>query len=106
VLSRSKQTLHEIVASAPRYYPADPPRIDCPDNRKFEVVARVANHFRGKHELIETDGVRIQYEDGWSVLRASNTAPELVLRWEGKTPQARDRIGEELMEVLNWQLRG
>lgn len=103
-LSRSAETLHDIVASAPRYYPADPPRIECPDDRKFQVVARVADSYRGERELMEVDGVRVQYEDGWAIVRASNTGPELVLRWEGKTPQARDRIGEDLMARVRAEL--
>jgi phosphomannomutase/phosphoglucomutase len=100
-LSRGDQSMREIVDSAPRYYPAEPPRIACPDDRKFGVVAAVADAYRATHAINERDGVRAQYEDGWAVLRASNTGPELVLRWEGRTPEARDRIGEDLMQRLH-----
>lgn len=99
-LSRADAPLHEIVASAPRYFPADPPRVPCPDDRKWKVVAAVADSYRGTHELSEVDGVRIQYPDGWAVLRASNTGAELVWRWEGSSPEARDRIGAELQARL------
>lgn len=103
-ISRSSENLHDLVASAPKYYPADPPRIACPDDRKFALVAEVAESYRGTHDISEVDGVRIQYPDGWAVLRASNTGAELVLRWEGSSPEARDRIGEELMARLKERL--
>ena len=105
-LSRSTEDLRAIVDSAPVFYPADPPRIPCADDAKFGVVEKVAEHYRGTHELNERDGVRVQYDDGWAVLRASNTGPELVLRWEGRTPEARDRIGTDLMAVLDSVTKG
>ncbi len=99
-LSRADESLREIVDSAPRYYPADPPRYACPNDLKFQVVEEVADTYGDEYRIIRTDGVRAQSADGWSVLRASNTGEELVLRWEGKTEQARDKAGEDLMGRL------
>lgn len=99
-LSRTQETLRDLVASAPVYYPFDPPRYACPNDAKFEVVEEVAASFGEEFALNREDGVRAQYPDGWCVLRASNTGEELVMRWEGNTPQARDRIGEDLMGRL------
>jgi phosphomannomutase/phosphoglucomutase len=104
-LSVGEDRLHEIVASAPVYYPADPPRVPCPDSIKWDVVAAVADSFRAEREINEVDGVRVQYEDGWSVLRASNTGEELVMRWEGNSPRTRDRIGEDLQRRLQEAIR-
>lgn len=99
-LSRTEQSLRDIVAEAPIYYPSDPPRYACPNDLKFQVVEQVAASYSEGSDLNRQDGVRATYEGGWGVLRASNTAEELVLRWEGNNPQARDRIGEDLMGKL------
>lgn len=99
-LSRADRGLREMVASAPAYYPTDPPRYACPDDVKFQVVEEIGRTYGPDVRLILTDGVRAQFADGWSVIRASNTGQELVSRWEGKTPEARDRIGEDLMGRL------
>jgi len=95
-LSRQKMTLREIVDSLPEYFTAPEERINCPDDAKFGVVAQVADSFREQYPMLEVDGARIQFPDGWALIRASNTAAELVMRWEGQTPKVRDRIGEEL----------
>ncbi len=87
------------------YYPADPPRVPCPDSIKWDVVAAVAASYRAERQINEVDGVRVQYEDGWSVLRASNTGEELVMRWEGNSPATRDRIGEDLQRRLQAAIR-
>jgi len=101
VLSRTDETLQSIIQSTPVYYPADPPRVSCPDGIKWDVVSAVAESFRAEREINEVDGVRVQYPDGLAVLRASNTGAELVMRWEGQSPEARDRIGADLQRRLS-----
>jgi len=68
------------------------------------VVEQVTASYRDEYPVLEVDGARVQMPDGWALIRASNTAEELVMRWEGKTPAARDRIGEELMRRIQAQL--
>ncbi len=99
-LSRSEQSLAEIIAGAPVYYPAEPPRYACPGETKFLVVDEVAATYGAEFHLNREDGVRARYPDGWCVLRASNTGEELVTRWEGNTPEAREAIGADLMGRL------
>ncbi len=96
-LSGSGQRLREIVDSLPRYYTAPEERVECSDVIKFQVAERVAAAYRGKYPMLEVDGARIQFPDGWALIRASSTGGELVMRWEGKTPEACDRIGKELL---------
>jgi phosphomannomutase / phosphoglucomutase len=62
-------------------------RVDCPDEIKFEVVARVAEWFRGRREAVDVDGVRVLFPHGWGLVRASNTQPVLVMRFEATTRQ-------------------
>jgi phosphomannomutase/phosphoglucomutase len=62
-------------------------RVDCPDETKFAVVARVAEHFGKTHEVIDVDGVRVLFDEGWGLLRASNTQPVVVMRFEARNEQ-------------------
>ena len=62
-----------------------PVRVDCPDEIKFKVVERVRDELKKDHPIIDVDGVRAQFGDGWGLVRASNTQPVLVLRFEALT---------------------
>lgn len=104
-LSRQEMTLRQIVDSLPQYFTAPEERMDCADDLKFDVVQQVADSYRDQYPMLEVDGARIQFPDGWALIRASNTAAQLVMRWEGQTPEARDRIGEELVSRVQPVLR-
>ncbi len=69
-------------------------RMECPENIKFKVVERAVTYFKERYPVIDVDGVRITLEDGWALLRASNTQPVLVLRFEAETK-------ERLQELQN-----
>jgi phosphomannomutase/phosphoglucomutase len=96
ILSRAGQSLGAIIDSAPVFYPADEERWPCPDDVKFQVVDRLGEVYAAEHDILKIDGVRIERPDGWALVRASNTAQELTLRWEGDSPDARDQIGCDL----------
>jgi phosphomannomutase/phosphoglucomutase len=66
--------------------------VDCPDDVKFALVDRVLDHYRRTHDVIDVDGARIQFEGGWGLVRASNTQPVLVLRFEASTQWRLDEI--------------
>jgi len=80
-------------------------RIDCPDEIKFDVVRDVTEVFRRDYRIIDTDGVRILFPDGWGLIRASNTQPVLVLRFEASTKQdlasIRTLVEKELSRVVS-----
>ena len=75
-------------------------RLDCADAAKFDVVAQVTAHFRKTHEVIDVDGARILFGDGWGLVRASNTQPVLVVRFEARTPKRLQAIQAEVTAVL------
>lgn len=75
-------------------------RVDCPDALKFRVVARAQEYFRQRFEVIDVDGVRIVLPDGWGLLRASNTQPVLVLRFEAQSPERLEEIRRMVEEPL------
>jgi len=85
ILADSGSNLSALLADVPRTVNTPEIRVECPDNVKFKVVAAVTEHFRNKYAVIDIDGVRVLFDDGWGLVRASNTQPALVLRFEALT---------------------
>lgn len=100
IVSRSGQPLSAQTAGLPRMVATPELRVDCPDEQKFDVVRRVASHFRGLREVIDVDGVRVLFPRGWGLVRASNTQPVLVLRFEAETEELRDEYRREVEAVV------
>jgi phosphomannomutase/phosphoglucomutase len=100
LLSRSDKTIGELLANVPKYYSTPEIRVDCPDEEKFQVVAALTEHFKKRYEVIDVDGARILFGDGWGLVRASNTQPVLVLRFEAKSPERLDEIREIVLSKL------
>jgi phosphomannomutase/phosphoglucomutase len=77
--------LSPLLADIPRTFTTPEIRVDCPDDRKFDVVEQAAQHFARRYDVVTIDGVRITFADGWGLLRASNTQPVLVMRFEASS---------------------
>ena len=92
ILSNSDKKLSEIVDEIPKFESTPEIRIECADDVKFDVVAELANLFSKDYEVIDIDGARVLFGDGWGLVRASNTQPTLVLRFEAKTKQRLEEI--------------
>src|SRR5437899_3899989 len=91
--------LSRLLADLPVTIATPELRVDFPDDRKFEIVERAARHFGAKYPVSTLDGVRISFTEGWGLLRASNTQPVLVLRFEAATPAA---LAAYRTEVESW----
>ncbi|HUA86477.1 MAG TPA: phosphomannomutase/phosphoglucomutase [Bryobacteraceae bacterium] len=87
IVAASGQPVSAQLAGVPKTVSTPEIRVDCPDEEKFHVVARVAERMRAAHPVIDVDGVRVLFERGWGLLRASNTQPVLVMRFEASTPE-------------------
>ena len=85
IVAKSGKPLSAQLAGLPKLVSTPEIRVDCPDETKFAVVARVAEQFRKTHNVIDVDGVRVLFGEGWGLLRASNTQPVLVMRFEAAT---------------------
>ncbi len=85
LLTRSEHTFTELVDALPAVVNTPELRVDCADDLKFDVVRRLAERLRGRYEVIDIDGVRVTFPDGWGLVRASNTQPVLVTRFEAST---------------------
>ncbi|MBI5092947.1 MAG: phosphomannomutase/phosphoglucomutase [Candidatus Hydrogenedentes bacterium] len=88
-LASGKKTLHQHLADVPRTYVTEEIRIETEESKKFAIVAQATKYFQKELGLkVNTiDGARIEFADGWGLLRASNTSPVLVMRCEADTPQ-------------------
>jgi phosphomannomutase/phosphoglucomutase len=105
ILSETGMKLSELLADVPRTYTTPEIRVDCPDQIKFRVVDAVREHFKKTHDIISIDGVRVPFVDGWGLLRASNTQPVLVLRFEAATEERLTVIRKSIEDVLNSVLK-
>ena len=105
ICSRSEQKLSQMLSDLPETFATPEIRVECPDSVKFEVVRQAQEEFSRSHETVTVDGVRIMFEDGWGLIRASNTQPALVLRFEAESPerlaQIRSLIEQKLDEIMN-----
>lgn len=100
ILSRTDRPLSALLADVPRYHATPEIRVDCPDEVKFEVVHKVAEDLKRRYSVIDVDGARVVFDEGWGLIRASNTQPALVLRAEAKTPEGLSRIKQTLTGEL------
>jgi phosphomannomutase/phosphoglucomutase len=94
------QTLAELVDSIPHYFATPETRLACPEDRKFAIVEALRKEFAGRYKVIDIDGARVEFGDGWGLVRASNTQPVLVVRFEARTPERLEEIRERFMEPL------
>jgi len=100
LLARSDKRIGEMLADVPKYYSTPEMRVDCPDEEKFQIVASVVEYFKRQYEVIDVDGARILFGDGWGLVRASNTQPALVLRFEARTPERLEEIENVVISKL------
>jgi len=106
-LLASGKTMRQHVVDAPEYHSTPEERWHCEEKAKFAIVQSAIDRFLALGlDAITLDGIRLQYPDGWGLVRASNTGPELTMRFEGRTPEARDRIRDEMQGALRGVMDG
>ncbi len=110
ILARDPRSLGEMLGDVPRTFATPELRVDCPDAVKFDVVAAVLSHYRALgRPVIDIDGARISFgsegDPAWGLVRASNTGPVLVMRFEATSAERRDAIRAEVERVVH-QARG
>ena len=100
IVAKSGQPLSEQMNDLPKTVTTPEIRVDCADERKFEVVKRVKEKFHKTHEIVDVDGVRILFPHGWGLVRASNTQPVLVLRFEASTPELLEQYQKAVEDAV------
>lgn len=101
ILSNTDKKLSELLSDLPESFSTPELRVPCPDDRKFDVVTQIAEHFSKTHEVITIDGARILFEHGWGLVRASNTQAILVLRFEADSQEDLDTIRHIVEQKVN-----
>ena len=102
LLSRAERTLSELKAEIPVYYSTPEMRMEAEnDEMKFMISNKAVEYFSQNYDCITVDGVRIKFGDGWGLVRASNTQPVIVCRFEANTPERRDEIMNIVLEKLS-----
>jgi phosphomannomutase/phosphoglucomutase len=101
ILSRTSTPLSDLLADVPVTYATPEMRIDVPDAIKFEIAETIADTLGQQYEVVAIDGVRVIFEDGWGLIRASNTQPALVIRAEAQNPARRDEITAFLLDQIS-----
>ncbi len=94
IMDKTGKKPSELIADLPKTYSTPEIRTECPDEIKFKVVKMAQDYFPKHYKTVTIDGVRIIFEDGWALIRASNTQPVLVLRFEAQSE-------ERLKEIRN-----
>jgi len=96
IVSESGKRLDELLGDVPRFVSTPEIRIDCADSLKFAIVEDAVRHFSQHREVVGVDGARVLFGDGWGLIRASNTQPVLVARYEAATAGRLAEIREEM----------
>jgi phosphomannomutase/phosphoglucomutase len=102
IVADGGRPVHELLADVPEFVSTPEIRVDCGDDVKFALVEKAVAYFRSRHDVIDVDGVRVLFGDGWGLIRASNTQPILVTRFEARSEA---RLAEIRAEMEGW-LRG
>ena len=100
ILDTASGPVSSFLADVPHMHSTPEIRVDCPDDLKFGIVKELVEYYRGKYEVIDIDGVRIDFGGGWGLIRASNTGPVLVLRFEAKSLEDLERYQREVHAKL------
>ena len=100
IVAKSDIPLSQILSDVPETYSTPEIRIECTDEDKFKIVEEIKTMFQKTHKVIAIDGARILFDRGWGLVRASNTQPVLVLRFEAFEKESLNRIKDQVMGSL------
>ena len=100
ILAKTGKSVSQLLSGLPETFTTPEIRVECRDDKKFAVVEAITRRFKQKQEVIDIDGMRAIYPDGWGLVRASNTQPALVLRFEALSEARLEEIRTEVETAL------
>jgi phosphomannomutase / phosphoglucomutase len=104
IVAESGRSVEAMLATVPKFVSTPEIRVDVPEERKFAIVDEAVAHYKIQHDVVDVDGARVLFGDGWGLIRASNTQPILVLRFEAGSPE---RLAAIRADMEGWlSLRG
>jgi phosphomannomutase/phosphoglucomutase len=103
IVADANASVTQMLADVPKFVSTPEIRVDVPEAIKFELVDKAVRHFSSRYDATGVDGVRVNFGDGWGLIRASNTQPVLVTRYEARTPERLAAIRGEMEGWLRAQ---
>lgn len=100
ILSMTDKKLSALFSDVPKTFATPEIRLDCADDKKTAVVAKIKKHYGNRPDVIDIDGVRIPFDDGWALVRSSNTQPVIVLRFESTSAAGLQKIRAEVEKII------
>lgn len=101
LVAKEGKKISELLADVPQYFSTPEIRAECAtDEEKFKIARNAAQYFKENYDVVDVDGVRILFGDGWGLVRASNTQPVIVLRFEAETPERLEEIKDLVINKL------
>ena len=100
MLSKNEKSIAEICNELPMLFSTPELNINVTDDNKFKIIKEFADNCKLEGEKNTIDGLRLDFEDGWGLIRASNTTPKLVLRFEGRSEEILNRIQNDFLNEL------
>ena len=101
ILSKTDKTVDELLDGINRYYSTEEIKFAAPDDKKFGVIDKILEYAKSKnYEYIDIDGVRVEFDDGWALVRASNTGPNITARFEANTEERLSEIQDEFLKLI------
>ncbi len=102
ILSKTDQKVSDLYKNINHYYSTDEIKYKVTEETKFEIVEKVKEYALNKgYEIIDIDGVRVSFANGWALIRASNTGPDLTLRFEASTEENKNNLQTEFISLLD-----
>ena len=102
ILSKTDKTFSELLDGITEYYSTPEIKVHCSNETKFDVVEKVKQYVKQKgYSFLDIDGVRVNFKESWGLIRASNTGPDLTLRFEATTEKELEKIKKEFTDVVN-----
>ena len=101
IVASSKEKVSAMLTDVPKTAATPEIRVDCPDENKFEIVRELTESFRKEYDVIDIDGVRIKFDNGWALIRASNTQPVIVFRFEANNVDHLDEIISVIRKAIS-----
>ena len=101
LLSQTGKKISTLFSNIPKTYATPEIRVDCTDDKKTEIVNRIKKHFRNTPGIVDIDGIRIPFKEGWALVRSSNTQPVIVLRFEATSKKKLQLIRDEVEPLLS-----
>ena len=102
ILSHTDKNVDDLLAGINEYYSTEELKFPSPDTKKFEVVAKVGEYAKEKgYNFLTIDGIKVLFDDGWALVRASNTGPNITARFESRTKSRLEEIENEFTSLVN-----